>query len=88
MDEEQGTGDMPAIRQMMQSGRHKGAFKGHQMDMALFQVQPAIRSNAPGDGEMRWRHGDAVYDKWSYMNTASGVNDDELHRLSEKAINK
>jgi hypothetical protein len=88
MDEEQGTGDVPAIRQTMQSGRHKRAFKGHQTDMASFQVQPAVRSNAPGDGETRRCHGDAVYDKQSYTNMVSGVNDDKLRRLSEKAVNK
>jgi hypothetical protein len=35
-DEEQGMGDVPAIRQAWHSRRHKEALSNHQMDMALF----------------------------------------------------
>jgi hypothetical protein len=68
LDKEQGTGDMPAIQQVVHSGRHKGAFIGYQTDVASCQVQPSIRSNTPGDGVMRRRHGDRVHDRRSNTN--------------------
>jgi hypothetical protein len=80
VDEEQGRRDMPAIRQAVHSGRHKGAFIGHQMDVASFQVQLSIRSNTPGDGVMRWHHGDRVYDR------CSNTNDEYKEKLTNSSI--
>jgi hypothetical protein len=71
VDEEQGMRDMPAIRQAVHSGRHKRAFRGHQTDVASFQVQPSIRSSTPGDGVMRRHHEDGVYDRRSNTNDGS-----------------
>jgi hypothetical protein len=71
VDEEQGTRDVPAIRQAVHSGRHKGVFRGHQTDVASFQVQPSIRSSTPGDGVMRRHHEDGVYDRRSNMSDGS-----------------
>jgi hypothetical protein len=34
-------------------------------------VQLAIKANAPGHGEMRRCHEDAIYNKWSFMNDNS-----------------
>jgi hypothetical protein len=60
LDEEQGTGDVPAIRQVWHSKRQKGAFLNHQTDMASFQVQPSIKSDGPGNGETRCCQGDVI----------------------------
>jgi hypothetical protein len=68
VDEEQGTGDVPASQQAVQLRSHKRVFMGHQTDVASFQVQPSVRSTTPGDGVMRWHHWDGVYDRHSNMN--------------------
>jgi hypothetical protein len=60
LEEEQGTGDMPAIQQAWHSRRQKEAFLNHQTDMALFQVQPSIKSDGPGNGETRHCQGDVI----------------------------
>jgi hypothetical protein len=71
LDEEQGTGDVPAIRQAWHSKRQKGAFLNHQMDMASFQAQPSIRSDGPGNGETRRRQGDVINEDRSKVNDES-----------------
>jgi hypothetical protein len=81
-------GDVHVLWQVKHLGRYMGVFMGHQMDVALVQVQLFIRSNTLGDGEMRGCHGDMVYDKCLYMNMVSGVNDNELCHLSEKVVNR
>jgi hypothetical protein len=68
MDEEQGMGDMPAIRQAWHSRRHKGAFLNYQTNMALPQVQPSIKLDGPGNGETRHRHGDVIHGGQPNMN--------------------
>jgi hypothetical protein len=88
LDEEWGTGNVHVLWQAKHMGRYMEVFMDHQMDMTLVQVQPSIRSNTLGDRETRGCHGDAVYDKWSYMNTVSGVNDDRLRCLPEKVVNE
>jgi hypothetical protein len=70
-DEEQGMGDMPAIRQAWHSRRHKEALSNHQMDMAPFQVQPSIKSDGPGNREMRRRQGDIIDEDRSKVNDES-----------------
>jgi hypothetical protein len=71
MDEEQGTGDRQVLRQVKHLGRYRGAVLGHQTDISSSQVQPAIKVNAPGHGETRRRHEDAVYNKRSFTNDNS-----------------
>jgi hypothetical protein len=61
---------------------------GFQTAISSFQVQLSVKSNAPGDGEMKQWHGDAVYDKCSHMNMAAEVNNDKLQHLSEKVTNR
>jgi hypothetical protein len=70
LDEEQGT-DMPAIWQAWHSKRQKGAFLNHQTDMALFQVQPSIKSDGPGNGETRRCQGDVINEDRSKVNNES-----------------
>jgi hypothetical protein len=64
-------GDVPASRQAVHSRSHKGAFRGHQMDVTSFQMQLSIGSNTLRDGEMRWHHGDAIYDRRLTTNNES-----------------
>jgi hypothetical protein len=71
LEEEQGTGDVPAIRQAWHSRRQKGAFLNHQTDMASFQVQPSIKSDGPGNGETRRCQGDIVDEDHSKVNDES-----------------
>jgi hypothetical protein len=71
LDEEQGTGDVPAIRQAWHSKRQKGAFLNHQTDMASFQAQPSIKSDGPGNGETRHRQGDVINEDRSKVNDES-----------------
>jgi hypothetical protein len=71
MDEEQGTGDRQVLRQVKHLGRYRGAVLGHQTDISSSQVQLAIKANAPGHGETRRRHEDAVYNKRSFTNDNS-----------------
>jgi hypothetical protein len=68
LDEEQGTGDVHAIRQAKHSRRHRGASRNHQTDMDLSQVQPSIKLNAPENGETRRHHGDVVHGGQPKMN--------------------
>jgi hypothetical protein len=71
MDEEQGTGDRHALRQVKHLGRYRGAVLGHQTDISLSQVQLAIKVNAPGHRETRQCQKDAVYNKRSFTNDNS-----------------
>jgi hypothetical protein len=64
-------GDVPAIQQVWHSRRHKEALLNHQMDMALFQVQPSIQLDGPGNGETRRRQGDIVDEDHSKVNDES-----------------
>jgi hypothetical protein len=68
MDKEQGMGDVPAIQQAWHSRRHKGAILNYQMDMASFQMQLSIKSDGPGNREMRCHHGDIVHGGQLNMN--------------------
>jgi hypothetical protein len=88
LDEEQGMGDVHVLQQVKHLGRYMGAFMDHQTDVTLVQVQLSVRSNTLGDREMRGCHGDMVYDRCSYMNMVSGVNNDKLCRLPEKVVNE
>jgi hypothetical protein len=74
LDEEQGTGDVPAIRQAWHSKRQKGAFLNHQTNMASFQAQPSIKSDGPGNGETRCHQGDVI------NKDCSKVNDESMRR--------
>jgi hypothetical protein len=74
LDEEQGMGDVPAIRQAWHSKRQKGAFLNHQTDMASFQVQLSIKSDGPENGEMRRCQGDVI------NKDRSKVNDESMRR--------
>jgi hypothetical protein len=71
LDEEQGTGDVPAIQQAWHSKRHRGAFLNHQTDMVLFQAQPSIKTDGPGNGETRRRQGDVINEDRSKVNDKS-----------------
>jgi hypothetical protein len=82
MDEEQGMGDRQVLWQVKHLGRYRGAVLGHQTDISLSQVQPAIKANAPGHGETRQRHEDAVYNKRSFMN------DNSMRRTGDTAAVK
>jgi hypothetical protein len=84
----QGGDHVPVAQLPMHSKTHNEYPSSPQTAIPLFQAQPAIRSNALGDGETRQHHGDMVYNKWSYTNMVSEVNNDKLCHLSEKAINK
>jgi hypothetical protein len=84
----QGGDHIPVAQLPMRSKTCNEYPSGPQMAIPLSQVQSSVKLNAPGEGETKQCHGDAVYDKRLYTNTAAGVNDDELHCLSEKAVNK
>jgi hypothetical protein len=71
LDKEQGTGDLPAIRQAWDSKRQKGAFLNHQTDMASFQAQPSIKTDGPGNGETRRCQGDVINEDRSKVNDES-----------------
>jgi hypothetical protein len=71
LDEEQGMGNVHAIRQAKHLRRHRGASRNHQMDMDLSQVQPSIKPNAPENGETRRCHGDVVDKDRSKVNDKS-----------------
>jgi hypothetical protein len=72
LDKEQGTGDVHAIQQAKHLRRHRGASWNHQTDMDLSQVQPSIKSNAPGNRETRCRHGDVIHGGQLNMNNKHG----------------
>jgi hypothetical protein len=83
LDEEQGTGDVHAIRQVKHSRRHRGTSRNHQMDMDLSQVQPSIKPNAPENGETRRRHGDIVHGGQPKTNDKHG---ERLTNASGRAV--
>jgi hypothetical protein len=83
LDEEQGMGDVHAIRQVKHSRRHRGTSRNHQMDMDLSQVQPSIKLNAPENGETRRRHGDVVHGGQPKMNDKHG---ERLTNVSGRAV--
>jgi hypothetical protein len=83
LDEEQGTGDVHAIRQAKHSRRHRGASRNHQTDMDLSQVQLSIKTNAPENGETRRRHGDVVHGGQPKTNDKHG---ERLTNASGRAV--
>jgi hypothetical protein len=55
----------------MCSRTHENSYDGLQMASPMLQVQPPVKLRTPGYGEMRWCHGDAIYENHLTTNNKS-----------------